>query len=292
MQRMVAASLRSCRVQHGIEGRLQSVRGSGRFASRSYASGVSETPPESLSAVNPANSRFLQRAGAIALCGAMGWAVASAAEDVYIYNQCSSKAVQKASQDARLKEAIGDEIKLGQWHWYQASLAVAHEGTSASCSFPVYGTEGVANIRLKAVRLQGKTDSLLENLIGGGLWEVLMLEAQISFSTGSLELFMRACEPGLGDHQALKSEAGPELQVGNTDFSLLGNCRLRGPDGSTISSLTPLQHAVLVADVRMVQLLAKDSSAYDPGISEAAPIHGAYAKNQLSTLRLNKGTPK
>ncbi|KAL2619892.1 hypothetical protein R1flu_000097 [Riccia fluitans] len=154
MQRAAASSFRSCGVRHGIEGIWQLVGGSGCFAAQRYASGVSETSPESAYTKNASNSRILQRVGAVALCGTMGWAAASAAEDVYIYDQCSSKALQKATKDPRLKKAIGDEIKLGQWHWYQASLAVAHEGTSASCSFPVYGTEGVANIRLKAVRLQ------------------------------------------------------------------------------------------------------------------------------------------
>lgn len=67
-----------------------------------------------------------------------------------------SKALEKASQDPRLKEYIGEGIKLGQWHWYEASLAVAHKGMSASCSFPVYGSHGSANLHLKAVRLHGK----------------------------------------------------------------------------------------------------------------------------------------
>ncbi|KAG6555881.1 hypothetical protein Mapa_002523 [Marchantia paleacea] len=214
MQRRTIASLVSSLAHHGTFVVWQSpTAGLACPAVRRCASGVAETETET---VKTSNIRIAQRAGAVALCGAMGWAAASAAEDVYIYDQCSSKALEKASQDPRLKEFIGEEIKLGQWHWYEASLAVAHKGMSASCSFPVYGSHGTANLHLKAVRLHGRRESVFHNIFGGGQWEVLMLEAQVpGFSDGNsasssqrINLMQTSDEPKTGDG-AKGEEAGP-----------------------------------------------------------------------------------
>lgn len=90
--------------------------------------------------------------------------------------------MEAASQDPRLKEVLGNRIQRGPWHWYAASLAVARDGDSASCSFPVSGSRGTGSLHLKAVRLNAKTDNFLPRMMDGGQWEICTLEVQIPSS--------------------------------------------------------------------------------------------------------------
>lgn len=64
-----------------------------------------------------------------------------------------SKALEKASNNQKLIEAIGEPIVRGPW--YNASLAVAHQRQSVSCTFPVSGPKGTGIFQLKAVRNGG-----------------------------------------------------------------------------------------------------------------------------------------
>lgn len=64
-----------------------------------------------------------------------------------------SKAMEKVSKNQALIDAIGEPIVKGPW--YNASLAVAHERRSVSCSFPVSGPQGTGVLQLKAVRNGG-----------------------------------------------------------------------------------------------------------------------------------------
>ena len=63
------------------------------------------------------------------------------------------RAMEKATTDTRLKDILGEHIQQGPW--YEATMGVDHEGHSASCSFPVTGSLGSANLHLRAVRYEG-----------------------------------------------------------------------------------------------------------------------------------------
>lgn len=69
-----------------------------------------------------------------------------------IFDFCS-KAMEKASKNKAIIDAIGEPIVRGPW--YNASLAVAHKRQSVSCTFPVSGPQGTGMFQLKAVRNGG-----------------------------------------------------------------------------------------------------------------------------------------
>ncbi|KAG9160792.1 hypothetical protein Leryth_008627 [Lithospermum erythrorhizon] len=83
-----------------------------------------------------------------------------------------SKAMERASKNQAIIEAIGEPIKRGPW--YNASLAVAHKRHSVSCTFPVTGPQGTGIFQLKAVR--NGDDSWLSFLRSRD-WEILVMEA-------------------------------------------------------------------------------------------------------------------
>lgn len=64
-----------------------------------------------------------------------------------------SKALEKASKNQAIIDAIGEPIEKGPW--YSASLAVAHKRHSVSCTFPVSGPQGSGIFQLKAVHNGG-----------------------------------------------------------------------------------------------------------------------------------------
>lgn len=70
-----------------------------------------------------------------------------------VFNFCS-KAMEKASKNKAIIDAIGEPIVRGPW--YNASLAVAHKRQSVSCTFPVSGPQGTGMFQLKAVRDGGQ----------------------------------------------------------------------------------------------------------------------------------------
>ncbi|GAB2211508.1 hypothetical protein Drorol1_Dr00024823 [Drosera rotundifolia] len=113
------------------------------------------SPSSQLSSVsNPVDegkSRSLGRKAVstvlICLTGGVGL---SAVDDLVIYHGCSSKAMDTASNHKAMVDAIGEPITKGAW--YNASLAVAHQRKSVSCSFPVSGPRGEGMLRLKAIR--------------------------------------------------------------------------------------------------------------------------------------------
>lgn len=72
---------------------------------------------------------------------------------MYQFLKCYSKAMETASKNQAIKEAIGEPIVKGPW--YNASLAVAHKRQSVSCTFPVSGPQGTGVLRLKAIRNGG-----------------------------------------------------------------------------------------------------------------------------------------
>ncbi|THG04053.1 hypothetical protein TEA_004726 [Camellia sinensis var. sinensis] len=68
----------------------------------------------------------------------------SALDDLIIYHGCSSKAMERASKNQAIIDAIGEPIVRGPW--YNASLAVAHKRHSVSCSFPVSGPQALLHV--------------------------------------------------------------------------------------------------------------------------------------------------
>ncbi|KAK6156203.1 hypothetical protein DH2020_010451 [Rehmannia glutinosa] len=101
-----------------------------------------------------------------------GGVALSALDDLVIYQSCSSKAMEKASKNQAIIEAIGEPIVRGPW--YNASLAVAHKRHSVSCTFPVSGPQGTGIFQLKAVR---NGDDNWFSILRARDWEILIMEA-------------------------------------------------------------------------------------------------------------------
>ncbi|MCL7035553.1 hypothetical protein MKW94_005224 [Papaver nudicaule] len=121
---------------------------------------------------------FLRKVVPFLLFSLTGGVALSAVNDLAIYGGCSSKALEKASQCQAVLEALGEPIERGPW--YNASLAVAHNRSSVSCTFPVTGSRGTGIFQLKAVR--PGDDALLPVLfpfLRRQNWEILMMEALI-----------------------------------------------------------------------------------------------------------------
>ncbi|WOH01810.1 hypothetical protein DCAR_0521195 [Daucus carota subsp. sativus] len=79
--------------------------------------------------------------------------VFSALDDLAINHGCSSEALEKASTDETVINAIGDPIVRGPW--YNAALAVTHRRHSVSRTIPVYGPQGTGVFPLRAVHDKG-----------------------------------------------------------------------------------------------------------------------------------------
>lgn len=101
-----------------------------------------------------------------------GGVALSALDDLIIYHGCSSKAMEKASKNQAVIDAIGEPIARGPW--YNASLAVTHKRHSVSCTFPVSGPQGSGIFQLRAVR-NGEENWL--SFFRPRDWEILIMEA-------------------------------------------------------------------------------------------------------------------
>ncbi|CAI9092391.1 OLC1v1027613C1 [Oldenlandia corymbosa var. corymbosa] len=143
---------------------------------------VLRTPPSS-SPIPPASALAEEGSGksgktwgrravsGVLICLTGGVAL-SALDDLAIYHGCSSKAMEKASKNQAVIDAIGEPIERGPW--YNASLAVAHKRHSVSCTFPVAGPQGTGIFQLKAIR---NGDDTLFTFLRPRDWEVIVLEA-------------------------------------------------------------------------------------------------------------------
>lgn len=112
-----------------------------------------------------------RKAVSFVLITVTGGVALSALDDLVIYRSCSSKALEKASKNEALIDAIGEPIVRGPW--YNASLAVAHKRHSVSCTFPVSGPQGSGVFQLKAVR--NGDDSWFSFLRRD--WDILIMDA-------------------------------------------------------------------------------------------------------------------
>ncbi|EYU19911.1 hypothetical protein ABFS82_06G076200 [Erythranthe guttata] len=113
-----------------------------------------------------------------ALISLTGGVALSALDDLVIYQSCSSKAMEKASKNQAIIEALGEPIVRGPW--YNASLAVAHQRHSLSCTFPVSGPQGTGIFQLKAVR---NGEDTWFSILRARDWEILMMEALLHVPT-------------------------------------------------------------------------------------------------------------
>lgn len=107
-----------------------------------------------------------------------GGVALSALDDLAIYRGCSSAAMEKASKNQAVIDAIGEPIVRGPW--YNASLAVTHKRQSVSCTFPVSGPKGTGIFQLRAVG--GAAESWL-SFFRRRDWEILIMEALIHVPT-------------------------------------------------------------------------------------------------------------
>ncbi|GFP86105.1 hypothetical protein PHJA_000754400 [Phtheirospermum japonicum] len=82
-----------------------------------------------------------------------GGVALSALDDLLIYHAQVKQAMEKASKNQAIIEAIGEPIVKGPW--YNSSLAVNHKRRSVSCSFPASGPQGTRMFQLKAVHSDG-----------------------------------------------------------------------------------------------------------------------------------------
>lgn len=114
----------------------------------------------------------------IVLLSLAGGFALSAFNDLAIFNGCSRKAIEKASENKKVVEAIGEPILRGPW--YNATLAVGYKRNTVSCTFPVFGPQGSGIFRLKAARTG--EDSLFSFLRHND-WDILVMDALLHVPT-------------------------------------------------------------------------------------------------------------
>lgn len=135
------------------------------------------SPSSQISRVNSVNDEtskdFGRKAVSFILITVTGGVALSALNDLAIYYNCSRKAMEKASKNQAMIDALGEPIKKGAW--YNASLALAHKRHSVSCSFPVSGPQGTGVLQLKAV--SNRSDDSWYSYIRPRNWEILMMDA-------------------------------------------------------------------------------------------------------------------
>ncbi|XP_040379386.1 uncharacterized protein LOC102710553 [Oryza brachyantha] len=121
---------------------------------------------------------WVRRAGALSLLGLTGAVAASAVSDLSVFLSCSSKAIERASQNQQIANAIGTPIVRGPW--YSASIAVNQARHSVSCTFPVSAPQGNGLLKFKAVRLG---DRSWFSFLQQSNWEILLMDAILDIPT-------------------------------------------------------------------------------------------------------------
>nr|AHW98565.1 hypothetical protein [Oryza punctata] len=121
---------------------------------------------------------WARRAGALSLLGLTGAVAASAVSDLSVFLSCSSQAIEKASQNHQIVNAIGAPIVRGPW--YCASLAVNHARHSVSCTFPISAPQGNGLLKFKAVR---SGDESWFSFLQRSDWEILLMDATLDVPT-------------------------------------------------------------------------------------------------------------
>ncbi|XP_038975514.1 uncharacterized protein LOC103717947 [Phoenix dactylifera] len=120
-------------------------------------------------------SSFARRAVPIVLISLTGGVALSTLNDLAIFHGCTSKAIEKASQNQKIVEALGEPIVRGPW--YDATLAVGHRRHTVSCTFPVSGPQGTGIFQLKAVR---SGEDTWFSFLRHNEWDILIMEALLN----------------------------------------------------------------------------------------------------------------
>nr|CAB3486439.1 unnamed protein product [Digitaria exilis] len=132
-------------------------------------------PPE---ATESGPGAWARRAAALSLLGLTGAVAASAVSDLSVFLSCSSQAIEKATQNQQIVNAIGKPIVRGPW--YSASIAVNHAKHSVSCTFPVSAPQGNGLLKFKAVRLGEES---WYSFLQPSDWEILIMDAILDIDT-------------------------------------------------------------------------------------------------------------
>ncbi|KQJ91659.1 uncharacterized protein LOC100836817 [Brachypodium distachyon] len=109
--------------------------------------------------------------GVISLAGGVAL---SALNDLAIFHGCTRKAIEKATDNRVVVEAIGVPIVRGPW--YDASVAVGQRRRSVLCTFPVSGPQGSGLFHVEAIR--NGEDGMLSFLRHHD-WEILVMDAHL-----------------------------------------------------------------------------------------------------------------
>ncbi|CAN6242464.1 unnamed protein product [Urochloa humidicola] len=140
------------------------------------AAAAAPTPPPEAAESGP--GAWARRAVALSLLGLTGAVAASAVSDLSVFLSCSSQAIEKATQNQQIVNAIGKPIVRGPW--YSASIAVNHAKHSVSCTFPVSAPQGSGLLKFKAVRLG---DESWYSFLQPSDWEILIMDAILDIHT-------------------------------------------------------------------------------------------------------------
>ncbi|RLM64553.1 uncharacterized protein C2845_PM16G01180 [Panicum miliaceum] len=135
-------------------------------------------PPPPPEATESGPGAWARRAAALSLLGLTGAVAASAVSDLSVFLSCSSQAIDKATQNQQIVNAIGKPIVRGPW--YSASIAVNHARHSVSCTFPVSAPQGSGLLKFKAVRLG---DESWYSFLKPSDWEILIMDAILDIHT-------------------------------------------------------------------------------------------------------------
>ncbi|TKW03066.1 hypothetical protein SEVIR_7G038500v4 [Setaria viridis] len=135
-------------------------------------------PPPPPEATESGPGAWARRVAALSLLGLTGAVAASAVSDLSIFLSCSSQAIEKATQNQQIVNAIGKPIVRGPW--YSASIAVNHARHSVSCTFPVSAPQGSGLLKFKAVRLG---DESWYSFLQPSDWEILIMDAILDIHT-------------------------------------------------------------------------------------------------------------
>ncbi|KAM0912268.1 hypothetical protein ACQ4PT_012953 [Festuca glaucescens] len=118
--------------------------------------------------------------GAISLAGGVAL---SGINDLAIFHGCTRKAIETATENREVAEAIGAPILRGPW--YDASVVLGHRRRSVSCTFPVTGPQGSGLFQIEAVRNGG--DGVLSFLRHHD-WEIRTMDAHLEVASDDGEL--------------------------------------------------------------------------------------------------------
>jgi len=170
------------------------------------------TPPPSSTPVNEGAGAWARRGVALSLLGLTGAVAASAVSELAVFLSCSSQAMEKATQNKQIADAIGKPIARGPW--YSASIAVNNARRLVSCTFPVSGPQGAGLLKFKAVR---SGDESWFSFLKLSEWEILIMDAILDVSTkdGKRQTMRvtvqdkKAAPPPAADCRACKSQPTP-----------------------------------------------------------------------------------